>query len=306
MNAPPTSSDAGLEVVAVVREPERPLGPPLVPPRVARGLFVVAAVGSLLAVLGVSIWLGVDGLGSGRVVGLGCIAACTLVTVAAGPALTAASGRTGAGWLLTGLAILAGGLWAASTGTERTDAAVTVSVLWVMLAVASVHVRPPAAVRQVRPPRPWVVALVLGGGGSVIIGVLAAGFGPVGGDLFDLLVPIGAWSMTFGLAAAVSGASDRRRRQRRATMASETLPPGARVAFDCPGCGEPRSEAPGMHRCRRCGHRVEVVVNEPRCACGYCLFRIAGTHCPECGRGIRDAERFSLERYEREAGAAGD
>jgi uncharacterized Zn finger protein (UPF0148 family) len=306
MNAPPTSSDAGLEVVAVVREPERPLGPPLVPPRVARGLFVVAAVGSLLAVLGVSIWLGVDGLGSGRVVGLGCIAACTLVTVAAGPAITAASGRTRAGWLLTGLAILAGGLWVASTGTERTDAAVTVSVLWVMLAVASVHVRPPAAVRQVRPPRPWVVALVLGGGGSVVVGVHAAGFGAVGRDLAGLLVPIGAWAFIFGLAAAGSGSASRRRRQRRAAIASETLPPGAPVDFDCPGCGAPRSEPPGLHRCRRCGHRVEVVVNEPRCACGYCLFRIAGTHCPECGRSIRDAERFSLERFEREAVVAGD
>ena len=84
-------------------------------------------------------------------------------------------------------------------------------------------------------------------------------------------------------------------------MAAESLPPDAAVDFDCPGCGEPRSEPRGMSRCVRCGHRADVVVSEPRCACGYCLYRLAGPQCPECGRAIVEADRFSLERYERES-----
>jgi hypothetical protein len=62
-------------------------------------------------------------------------------------------------------------------------------------------------------------------------------------------------------------------------------------------------------RCPRCGHEADVAANtaaacggcrlllrvefeEPRCACGFLIYRLEAPNCPECGRGIPDALRW--------------
>jgi rRNA maturation protein Nop10 len=36
-----------------------------------------------------------------------------------------------------------------------------------------------------------------------------------------------------------------------------------------------------------------VEVEEPRCACGYLLYQLAGDTCPECGRAVAAEDRWS-------------
>ena len=42
----------------------------------------------------------------------------------------------------------------------------------------------------------------------------------------------------------------------------------------------------GLSRCRECGLALTIEVEEPRCVCGYLLYNLAGTSCPECGREV--------------------
>jgi hypothetical protein len=58
------------------------------------------------------------------------------------------------------------------------------------------------------------------------------------------------------------------------------------LALACPHCGARQRLATGSHRCRRCRRFLVIELEEPRCACGYLLYRLAGATCPECGRAI--------------------
>ncbi len=48
------------------------------------------------------------------------------------------------------------------------------------------------------------------------------------------------------------------------------------------------------------------VVQEPRCPCGYLLYRLEGTSCPECGRTIDDQDRWPTDPDLAEANAPDD
>jgi primosomal protein N' len=50
--------------------------------------------------------------------------------------------------------------------------------------------------------------------------------------------------------------------------------------------------ASGLAHCRDCGTALLIEVEEPRCECGYLLYRLEGETCPECGREIPVAERW--------------
>ena len=49
----------------------------------------------------------------------------------------------------------------------------------------------------------------------------------------------------------------------------------------------------GHAKCGSCGLRIRITVEEPRCSCGYLLYRLEGDTCPECGREIPEQDRWA-------------
>jgi hypothetical protein len=72
----------------------------------------------------------------------------------------------------------------------------------------------------------------------------------------------------------------------RPLMPAESVPSRVQVSLTCPRCGRTQSLAAGRAACAGCGLRIEINVEEPRCACGYLLHALQGDRCPECGREI--------------------
>lgn len=69
---------------------------------------------------------------------------------------------------------------------------------------------------------------------------------------------------------------------------------GERVSIQvtCPRCGEAQAIKAGRDKCSSCGLRIEINVQEPRCTCGYLLYKLEGDSCPECGRTISEGEKW--------------
>jgi len=67
-----------------------------------------------------------------------------------------------------------------------------------------------------------------------------------------------------------------------------------RVTIDlhCPRCGVGQRIKAGGAKCASCGLRIDIHVEEPRCACGYLLYQLQGNTCPECGRAIEGHGRW--------------
>jgi hypothetical protein len=58
------------------------------------------------------------------------------------------------------------------------------------------------------------------------------------------------------------------------------------VILGCPKCGFKGEVRTGHSRCTNCGVGLLIDVEEPRCECGYLLYRLQGDTCPECGRAV--------------------
>lgn len=66
-----------------------------------------------------------------------------------------------------------------------------------------------------------------------------------------------------------------------------------RVALRCPRCAqELELEANAPSECGACRLALRVELQEPRCTCGYLLYRIDAPACPECGRPIDEDKRW--------------
>ena len=72
----------------------------------------------------------------------------------------------------------------------------------------------------------------------------------------------------------------------------ESLPRRLAMTVECPRCGHEERRVSGISRCTGCELALIVEIEEPRCECGYLLYRLQGDHCPECGRGIEEADRW--------------
>jgi len=57
------------------------------------------------------------------------------------------------------------------------------------------------------------------------------------------------------------------------------------IELSCPRCSEWQDVPAGDSKCRSCGLKFRIEIEEPRCAqCGYLLWRLTERRCPECGR----------------------
>ena len=83
------------------------------------------------------------------------------------------------------------------------------------------------------------------------------------------------------------------RMQSKKRPTTESVSPSTRLHLTCPRCQAEQELPAGLVRCGNCRQALLIEVEEPRCACGYLLFRLGGDCCPECGRTIPEAQRWS-------------
>ncbi len=79
--------------------------------------------------------------------------------------------------------------------------------------------------------------------------------------------------------------------QRKAAV--ESLPMKVWVTLTCPRCKTQQQIRTGPAKCAGCGLRITIDVQEPRCTCGYQLYRLESERCPECGREVPEADRWT-------------
>jgi hypothetical protein len=65
------------------------------------------------------------------------------------------------------------------------------------------------------------------------------------------------------------------------------------VKLVCPRCGIEQTLRSGRDKCTGCGLSIGIDIEEPRCHCGYLLYRLEGDVCPECGRRVDAEERWA-------------
>jgi hypothetical protein len=83
------------------------------------------------------------------------------------------------------------------------------------------------------------------------------------------------------------------RMQAKKRPTTDSVSAGTRLRLTCPHCATEQELPAGLVRCGSCRQALLIEVEEPRCACGYLLFRLEGDRCPECGRTIPEAQRWS-------------
>jgi hypothetical protein len=66
----------------------------------------------------------------------------------------------------------------------------------------------------------------------------------------------------------------------------ESIPSRVTIELKCPRCFAEQTVRAGTARCTNCGLRIDVDIDEPRCACGYLTYQLQGNTCPECGAAI--------------------
>ncbi len=73
---------------------------------------------------------------------------------------------------------------------------------------------------------------------------------------------------------------------------------GARVVMRivCPRCRSEEDMPVGRNHCSRCGLRITLDLEEPRCTCGYLLYKLQSNRCPECGKEIAAEERWGKKQ----------
>lgn len=68
------------------------------------------------------------------------------------------------------------------------------------------------------------------------------------------------------------------------------------VRLRCPRCSAATEIAANTAAsCPSCKLLLRVQFEEPRCACGFLIYRLEGANCPECGRAVPDGLRWCPE-----------
>ncbi len=72
-----------------------------------------------------------------------------------------------------------------------------------------------------------------------------------------------------------------------------TIPAKVQLRLTCPRCLAQQKLRTGLAKCAKCGLRITIDIEEPRCTCGYQLYRLESERCPECGREIPETDRWA-------------
>ncbi|MEE8130067.1 MAG: hypothetical protein V3T48_07260 [Vicinamibacterales bacterium] len=81
----------------------------------------------------------------------------------------------------------------------------------------------------------------------------------------------------------------------RHTGGAGAVPLNIDVAIVCPRCHSDQCLKTGERSCTKCGLRITIELEEPRCECGYLLHKLENNRCPECGRAIDERDRWAAE-----------
>ena len=76
-------------------------------------------------------------------------------------------------------------------------------------------------------------------------------------------------------------------------QAAESIATKVTLEFSCPRCRAEQQLPTGLVRCDACGFALLIEIQEPRCTCGYQLYRLQSDQCPECGREVPEADRWA-------------
>ncbi len=194
-------------------------------------------------------------------------------------------------WLGVGLAVLGSSLWLVQIWGSETDRGVAWCSGLMAAAVAVAHAN---LVRLCPLSRPqlWVrwatVAAVAATAGLIELLVIEGRLYPLTGGTLEILGRLtgasGILAACGTLALLVLARLNRSVDYEAGALAD------FRVVLVCPRCARKQDLAPGGDRCRACGLRIHVVVEEPRCPkCQYLLYQLTSPICPECGTAIDQA-----------------
>jgi hypothetical protein len=90
--------------------------------------------------------------------------------------------------------------------------------------------------------------------------------------------------------------------RRRVAAAKESIPARIALLLTCPRCSFTQALTTGLVHCAKCRGALVIEVEEPRCACGYLLYRLQGETCPECGRAIEPQRWWMASQGQRDNG----
>jgi hypothetical protein len=79
----------------------------------------------------------------------------------------------------------------------------------------------------------------------------------------------------------------------RHTVGAGAVPLNIDVTIVCPRCHSDQRLKTGERSCTKCGLRIKIELEEPRCECGYLLHKLENNRCPECGRAIDERDRWA-------------
>jgi predicted RNA-binding Zn-ribbon protein involved in translation (DUF1610 family) len=110
---------------------------------------------------------------------------------------------------------------------------------------------------------------------------------------YEDIILLGAVSgVVLTLLAILAVRALHRREQRRHGRIDASLPKRVTLTMNCPRCGEALIAPTGDYRCPVCRFAMEIIIEEPRCACGYLIYEQTSAQCPECGREIPEGDRW--------------
>jgi len=185
-------------------------------------------------------------------------------------------GMWAAGLGLAGALIL---LWGESSVGDWEWLARTAACLGVV-AVAAPH-SGLLAIARLRPHMEWTrlaTYLAIGVLTAILLLVIITDLNM--GDAVVKAITVAAIVATFGTIAVpilhkISGLSGEKTRS---TVSCET------VSLTCPRCKTQHELPLGASECPECELEFLIEVNEKRCACGYPLYGLPTSVCPECGK----------------------
>jgi hypothetical protein len=123
--------------------------------------------------------------------------------------------------------------------------------------------------------------------------LFAAAMYPQASSVLDLSTPYDTWFERGIMALAILNAAGTLALflvawiESMTKPAPDTVPVNVALSAACPRCNASCTFPQGESACSSCGLRVTLEIQEPRCACGYLLYKLNSSHCPECGRAIR-------------------